>query len=441
MRTKNSHQDDKSHQDLSRRDFLRLSCTAAAGLIVGSCVDSLQDSKSDVALINGRLIDGTGAAAVPDAAMIIKDDRIMAVGPSLSVEIPANSEIIDLDGMTMLPGFINAHVHAAYDKWTLKAWAQGGVTTVRDLGVARHFSHPSHFFERRDELCADPKCARLTAVGPFVNVAGGYPVARWGGEMIIVDSPEDAKIKVGHLIDVGADVIKTVMESGYIFRQTDWPLLSREELTAIVETAHERKKPVTVHVTSAKDLEPVLDSGADEIAHMVVDDLSDELIARMVETGTRWVPTLELYQLVSRKYALDYGPRAVENLARFVAAGGEVVLGTDYAGAPEVTFDLGMPIREIEWMKEAGMMPMQIIVAGTKAGARSCNLQNQTGTLEPGKLADVLVVDGNPLTDIQALTRVRRVLREGNSIPLKPPPVYKIPGQTFRKREKDNAMA
>jgi imidazolonepropionase-like amidohydrolase len=99
-----------------------------------------------------------------------------------------------------------------------------------------------------------------------------------------------------------------------------------------------------------------------------------------------------------------------------VEAGGEVVLGTDYAGAPRVNFDLGMPIHEIEWMQEAGMTPMQIIVAATRNSARSCNMERELGTLEAGKLADVLVVDGNPLLDVHALTKVRLVMREGNSI-------------------------
>jgi imidazolonepropionase-like amidohydrolase len=407
---------------MSRRRFLQLTGVTAAGLMTGYCGQSDTGPEISLALTNGTLIDGTGAKAVTDAAVVISDGRIAAAGPRTEVEIPATAEVIDLNGMTMLPGFINAHVHNAYDKKILRAWAQGGVTTVRDLGVIRPFLHPAHYFKRRDELCADPKCARLTAVGPFVNVEGGYPVVRWGGEMITIDSPEDARIKVDHLIDSGADVIKTVMESGDMFRQSDWPLLSSDEIKAIVETAHERHIPVTVHVTSAKDLGPVMDSGADEIAHMVVDDLSNNLVSRMVETGTRWVPTIELWQLVSRISALAYGKNAIRNLALFVEAGGEVVLGTDYAGAPGVTFDLGMPIREIGWMQEAGMTPMQIIVAATQNGARSCNLLDEVGTLEEGKLADIIVVDGNPLIELQALSRIKMVFREGKSIflPIKP---------------------
>ena len=406
-----------SSHGLSRRAFLRLTSSAAAGFIIGSCSDSSHHSKPELSLINGTLIDGTGADPVHGSAVVIKGKQIAAVGLQSELEIPAESDTIDLDGKTILPGFINAHVHNAYDKRTLKTWAQGGVTTVRDLGVVRPIS-PANLFKARNKLCADPNCARLTAVGPFVNVEGGYPVVRWGGEMVTINSPENARIAVNKLIDAGADTIKTVMESGYIFRGSGWPLLSPVVLKSLVATAHERNVPVTVHVTSARDLGRALDAGVDEIAHMVVDDLSNDLVSRMVDSGTRWVPTIELWQLVSERYALEYGKIAVKNLARFVEAGGEVVLGTDYAGAPDVVFDLGMPIREIGWMQEAGMSPMQIIVAATRNGARSCNMLDEAGTLEAGKLADILVVDGDPLVDIQALTRRFRVLREGKSIPL-----------------------
>ncbi len=97
----------------------------------------------------------------------------------------------------------------------------------------------------------------------------------------------------------------------------------------------------------------------------------------------------------------------------FVEAGGEIALRTDYAGAPSVNFDLGMPIHEIKWMHEARMTPMQIIVAATQNGARSCDMEKDLGTLEAGKLADILVVKGDPLKDLKALTKVRLVMRAG----------------------------
>lgn len=108
-------------------------------------------------------------------------------------------------------------------------------------------------------------------------------------------------------------MIKTAMESGYAFGQSGWPLLSPEEAKALVNTAHKRGKTVTAHVTSARDLKRALDAGVDEIAHMVVDTLSEKLISRMVAMGVLWVPTLELWQGVSRIYPIIHGSMAIKN--------------------------------------------------------------------------------------------------------------------------------
>jgi len=412
MSIKSTRNNRANPQRISRRGFLKLTSATVVSLLTGC--NSAQRADDTLSLTNGILIDGTGADAVPEGAVVIRDGRIVSAGPRAQLAIPANANIIDVQGGTILPGFINAHVHAAYSAFTLNAWAKGGVTTVRDLGAFGTYKRPN--FVTRDKLNANPKCARLFAVGSFINAEGGYPMAYLGGHVVSVTSPEEARQAVNKLIDDGADVIKTAMESGYAFGQSGWPLLSPEEATALVDTAHERGKPVTAHVTSARDLERALDAGVDEIAHMVVDKLSEQLISRMVETGTRWVPTLELWQGVSRKYHINHGSMAINNLALFLEAGGEVVLGTDYAGARQVDFDLGMPIHEIKWMQEAGMTPLQIIVAATRNGARSCNIEGELGTLEKGKLADVLVVDGDPLVDVHALTKARLILREGKSI-------------------------
>jgi imidazolonepropionase-like amidohydrolase len=412
MSIKSTRNNRANPQRISRRGFLKLTSATVVSLLTGC--NSAQRADDTLSLTNGILIDGTGADAVPDGAVVIRDGRIVSSGPRAQLAIPANANIIDVQGGAILPGFINAHVHAAYSSLTLNAWAKGGVTTVRDLGAFGTYKRPN--FMTRDKLNANPKCARLFAVGSFINAEGGYPMAYLGGYVVSVTSPEEARQAVNKLIDDGADVIKTAMESGYAFGQSGWPLLSPGEATALVDTAHERGKPVTAHVTSARDLERALDAGVDEIAHMVVDKLSEQLISRMVETGTRWVPTLELWQGVSRKYHINHGSMAINNLALFLEAGGEVVLGTDYAGARQVDFDLGMPIHEIKWMQEAGMTPLQIIVAATRNGARSCNIEGELGTLEKGKLADVLVVDGNPLVDVHALTKARLILRGGKSI-------------------------
>lgn len=360
------------------------------------------ESSQPLALINGMLIDGTGADPLSDAALVIQEGRILAVGPHAEVEVPIDAKMIDLQGATILPGFINAHVHLGYSEHNLQAWAQAGVTTVRDLGTRP----ASDLFSRRDELLKDNRNARLVAAGPLVTVPDGYPMVPWGMQGLAVTSAQDAALKVNQLLDDGADVIKIAMESGYVF-ETNIPVLSAQEAAVIVKVAHERGTLVSAHVTAAQDLGLALDAGVDDIAHMITNNLSHQLIEGMLENDVYWVPTLELWKGVG---GLDR--QAVANLRKFVEAGGKVALGTDYAGYSS-EFDLGMPITEMELMGEAGMTPMQIILAGTQNAAHVCNLDGELGTLEAGKIADVLVVDGNPLEDIHALTDARMVIHNG----------------------------
>ena len=359
-------------------------------------------SEEAIVLVNGTLIDGTGAAPIYDAAVVIRQGRIVAVGERARVNIPLDARTIDVQGATILPGFINAHVHQGFSESNLKAWAQSGVTTVRDLGT----SPSDTLFARRDALLKDNANARLVAAGPMVTVPDGYPMVPWGMAGLTVTSPEDAALKVNQLLDSGADVIKIAMESGGSFRR-NIPMLSAQEARAVVETAHRRGEWVSAHVLRTSDLERALDADVDDIAHMVEDPLTDLLIQRMVKDDVYWVPTLELWQRVGQT-----DKRSVANLGRYVKAGGKVALGTDYAGYNAV-FDLGLPVTEIELMREAGMTPMQIIVAATRNAARVCNLGSELGMLEAGKIADVLVVNGDPLQDIRALNQVRLVIHNG----------------------------
>ena len=388
----------------SRRGFLKL---AAAALLAGGC-RRVRSGEALLALVNGRLIDGTGAEPLPDAALLIEGTRIASVGPRQRVSIPAEAQVLDVQGATILPGLINAHVHAAYSESTLKAWAGGGVTTVRDLGSG---GRRDELFTFRDEMRDVPACARLVAAGPMVTVPGGYPMVPWGGSGLTVTSVDDARRQVGTLLDDGADVVKIAHESGAIF-QREIPMLSPAEAAAIVALAHERGTVVSAHVTAARDVEVALDAGVDDLAHMVVDDLPDALIERAVAAGIYWVPTLELWDGVSRVQGIDLDRRAIRNLERYVAAGGKVALGTDYAGYA-TPFQVGMPIREIELMLEAGMSLLQILVAAMSNAAQVCNLGSEIGTLEAGKRADILVVEGDLLQDVQAFTRIRWVLRHG----------------------------
>ena len=185
------------------------------------------------------------------------------------------------------------------------------------------------------------------------------------------------------------------------------PMLSPEEAVAIVETAHARGVPVAAHVEFSRDLARALDAGVDIIAHMVVDAPSDALLARGVAQGVTWLTTLEVWRFVSPAG----GAAAVANLGRVARAGGIVALGTDYGSYPGM--QVGTPRDELDLMLQAGMTPAEIVVAATRNGARAANRGADLGTVEPGKLADLLVVNGDPLADVHALANVRLVMRGG----------------------------
>ena len=358
---------------------------------------------SALALVNGTLIDGTGAPPVADAVVVTSGGRIVAAGPRAAVPVPAEARVLDVRGATVLPGFINAHVHEAFDAGRLQAWAQAGVTTVRDMEILT--TGPgvleSMMALRRTTLAASGN-ARLLAVGYIIAVPGGYG-------RTYVSSADEARLRVREMLDLGADLVKFSLETGYGSLH-DLPLLTADEVAAIVAATHERGRRVTVHVTRAWALREAVEAGADEAAHMPYDPIPDDLVRRMVDDGFVIVPTLTVLEA--------YGalPGTSANLRRFVAAGGQVAMGNDYASVPQNGFDhleLGMPMHEITRMHESGMTPMQIVVAATRTAARACGREGDLGVLAEGKVADVLVVDGDPLADLSALGRPQTVVHDG----------------------------
>jgi imidazolonepropionase-like amidohydrolase len=132
----------------------------------------------------------------------------------------------------------------------------------------------------------------------------------------------------------------------------------------------------------------------------------------MIQKDMYWIPTLELWAGVSDMFSINWIEIAKSNLQRFVQAGGKVALGTDYDGYV-TPFDLGMPITEMKLMQEAGMTPMQILVSATRHSSYVCDLENELGTIEEGKIADIIIVDGNPLEDLEALLNIQMVFHNG----------------------------
>jgi imidazolonepropionase-like amidohydrolase len=217
-----------------------------------------------------------------------------------------------------------------------------------------------------------------------------------------VASPEQAEPAINDLVDDGADLVKIYVEeptSGYVPVQ--------DAITAAVDAAHARGVRATAHILQRAHLEYALEAQVDDLAHMIFDELPDDLIARVIKQDAYWVPTLELAQCTGNLSV------TADNLRSFSQSGGNVALGTDFAGFRNCEFDLGMPIAEIDLMLEADMTPMQIIVAATKHAAHVCGLEDELGTLEVGKIADILVVAGDPLDDMQVLTDVQMVVHSG----------------------------
>ncbi len=379
---------------------------AVAGSLPGSNeVNSARagSSRAPLAIVNGRLIDGSGARPVKNAVVLIKGKRIVFAGPRRKVSIPRKARRIDAHGGTILPGFINTHVHQAIDESNLRAWLLGGVTTVRDLGSGPDYRWA---FSERNRMNRSARTARLLAVGPLITVPGGYPEAIWGDPGLEVRSVADARTRVERLIHAGCDTVKISLESGQIFGQDGLPMLSPAEVKAIVAVAHAHGKRVSAHAMVTKDIERAVDGGVDEIAHYDIENIPQSLIRRMVAAHVDWVPTLELLHVVR---ATIYG----DSLKRFVRAGGIVALGTDYMGAgPEYPYDLGMPVHELVYMDQLGMTPMQAIKAATVNAAYALD-RPDLGLLGKGKVADVIVIKGNPLKNLELLRNVKLVVQNG----------------------------
>jgi imidazolonepropionase-like amidohydrolase len=381
--------------------FLLISCDNHADSILG---DNPYYHLDNFALTNANLIDGTGSAAIPNAVIVIQNGHIVDVGTDSAIDIPSGVEIFDLNDAYVLPGFINCHVHDAYNADNLKAWLQEGVTSVRDLG---NFSHsPGQAFDIRDDFNQDNTIARLIAAGPMVTTIGGYGNYEIG-------SLEEAETEIEDLINEGADLIKIAIEDDLQGRL--WPMLTQEEVNTIVQTAHRLNKKVSAHISTSAHVDMAVSGDADDLAHMAIDYVSSSIITSVIEQNIYWVPTLELWKLVSERHNLKWDEIALDNLLRFSGAGGKVALGTDFGGY-DVDFELGMPLVEMQLMKQAGMSPMEIILAATKNAAIVCDMEDELGTIEVGKIADLFAVNTNPLVDLQVLSDVQIVIHNGKIV-------------------------
>ena len=181
-------------------------------------------------------------------------------------------------------------------------------------------------------------------------------------------------------------------------------------------SAHNSGTKVSAHVTQSHNLERLVKAGIDDAGHMVYDHLSDALIEDMIRKNIFIVPTITVSKMIQDKYGAPVFESTKNNVYRFVKAGGSIAIGDDFIEEDLPWYRLGMPRLELELLKEAGLSNMDIIVAATKNGAIVCGLEKEIGTIETGKRADLLIVDGNPINNLEALNNVKMVLKDGNII-------------------------
>jgi imidazolonepropionase-like amidohydrolase len=352
-----------------------------------------ESAASVLALTGATVLTGQELAPVEAATVLIEDGVIAAVGNDVPVPVGARS--IDVEGLTLMPGFIDAHVHIGF--YPPAEVLAGGVTTARDLAWPPELIFPIAEASTSKRFNGP----RVLAAGPMLTTPGGYPTrAGWAplGTGLEIARPQDAATAVTTVADQGAVIIKVALnpQAG--------PTLDLETLRAIVDAAHERGLKTTGHVFGLEELDKALDAGLDELAHMLMSPqaIPDATIERMVEQGMTVVPTLSVRFGRDRRIAID-------NLRRFIAAGGRVIYGTDLGnGGPAP----GIDRREVKAMAAAGMTGRDIIHSATVEPARWMGLQ-ASGWLEPGMAADITGVKGDALGDPRSLTNVELVVRVG----------------------------
>jgi imidazolonepropionase-like amidohydrolase len=373
----------------------------------------------DLVLVGGTLIDATGAPPLEHAAIAIQNRHIVHIGTADTLRYSADTPVLDVRGASIMPGFINAHAHiTGLTDEDLRRWTRAGVTTVRDLaGPLAELS------ATRDRIRAtnDATLPRLLVAGPIVTVEGGYPFAvgeqALRVEGLAVRGADDARAIVSALADGGADLIKLAVSG-----RTDvhWMELSNEEIEAITATAHARGLRVSAHVDRVVALRRALLNGIDDVAHSPRDRMPDEVIELMVERGVSMSPTISVYEALARQrgngavWRKRMQPLMYDNLRRFITAGGILALGDDYGGVPGMP--IGMPMAELLHWQAAGLSPQQIIEASTHGSALAMGLEAELGTVEVGKVADLLVVQGDPLADLSVLAKPLLVVHDGQIV-------------------------
>lgn len=405
-----------------------------------------------VAFVGGRLIDGTGRTPIEKSAVLIEGPKIVGVGKRGSIQIPPDAKVIDVSGKTVMPGLIDCHVHLAGistdEKINMQLWnlktppalkllhavvnaqkaLDSGITTLRNMA------------RDENEVSLRDAFDQGVMVGPrIVTTAGGVGMTASHGDMFTppiiprrpgdtADGPDECRKAVRERVRWGADFIK-ISTTGGVMSEGDeswWRNYSLSEIEAITDEAHALGRKVAAHAQGTEGIKNAIRGGIDTIEHGCY--LDGEAIQMMVDRGTILVPTLAIvYEIVTRGEELgipEYGMRKaklvfeahVESVKNAYKGGVRIATGTDTSGR---VVRFGNHAVELELLCKCGMSPMEAIVAATKTASEALGRQDKYGTLETGKLADMLVVDGNPLKDVRVLQdkdRVGMVMKNGEVV-------------------------
>ena len=389
--------------------------------VCASTLDAKQNEDNVIVVINARLIDGTGAEPVDGAVIVIKDGRFQLVGKNGAVATPDGATVIDAKGKTVVPGLIDAHYHMNYPKdreepfildealcsyraaFHLRRHLMGGITTVLDAGSY----HNSGVMAKKAFEEGLLVGSRPIVVAERINAPGGHGVSRF--DMAYeAEGMEGFREGVRVQVELGADVIKIL------------PHYTREELKAGIAEAHRLGRKVAVHSGYRNNMDYIrwaAELDCEVIMHSYA--LPDDVIAMMGKKGIYSVPTLEI--LLKLHQGARYRKNNVvlhpyeEIFLKLRKAGVKTAIGTD-AIYEYMMENPGHYFDEVERFVKNGCTPMEAIVAATKIGAEVCDAADRLGTIEKGKLADLLILDKDPLAEIKNLREVNTIIQEGKII-------------------------
>src|SRR5881296_4345983 len=408
-----------------------------------------------IALKAARLFDGKSSSLVQNGVVIVQGDKIVDAGSNLP--IPSGAQVIDLGDATLSPGFMDAHTHLTADysgnynerrlqeldlnvseqaiRATVfaRATIEAGFTTVRDLGsglaASREFVDVALRNSINKGVIVGPRMLVATrgigATGGHFDRTGGFRDFLFGREPDytdgIADGPEEIRKAVRFEVKNGADVIKAAVSGGVLSLadEVDTPQLTPSEMAALVDESHRLRKKVAVHCHGDQAAREAIEAGVDSIEHGSF--MKPETLTRMKNKGVFLTPTLLATEWIMSK--LDNYPPALQAKAKAAAAarsemfrnavkmGVKISFGTDAAVFPH-----GQNAKEFKLMADLGMSPIDALKSATASDAELIGISQKLGTLEKGKLADLIAMPGDPTQDITGTERVSFVMKEGKII-------------------------